>query len=126
MVVESIPKFFGFAYGLVMIVVIAYRWYSGRWRQTVGRLLLVISTASGFLIFAPMVPVQFQLLVLGDLQGLGAPLTIGLAGLSMVVLLTLVFGRFFCGTSARSVPFRRLRTMLRSQRSLPEVGDSRW
>lgn len=96
-VVESIPKFFGFAYGLVMIVVIADLWYSGRWRQTVGRLLPVISTALGFLIFAPMVPVQFQLLVLSNLQGLGAPLTVGLAGLSMVVLLTLVLGRFFCG-----------------------------
>jgi len=99
MVIESIPKFFGFAYGLVMVVVIAGLWYSGRWRQTAGQLLLVISTALGFLIFSPMVPVQFQSLVLRDAQGLGAPLAVGLAGLFVVWLMTLVlvFGRFFCG-----------------------------
>jgi polyferredoxin len=97
MVIESIPKFLGLAYGLVMVVAIAGLWYSGRWRQTAGRLLLVISTALGFLIFSPMVPIQFQSLVLRDAQKLGAPLAVGLAGLFVVWLLALVFGRFFCG-----------------------------
>ena len=47
-------------YALVMIGVIAYLWYSGRWRQKLGWLLLVISAFLGFLIFSPVAPWQFQ------------------------------------------------------------------
>ena len=97
MVFAQIPKTVGFIYALVMIIVIAYLWYSGRWRQKVGWLLLVISALLGFLIFSPVAPWQFQQLVLRDVQGLGAPLIVGVIGLSTVVLLTLIVGRFFCG-----------------------------
>jgi polyferredoxin len=97
MVFETIPKSAGFLYGLVMIFVIAYLWHSGRWRQKIGWLLLAISALLGFLIFAPVAPYQFQQLVLRDVQGLGAPLIVGGIGLSVVFLLALVFGRFFCG-----------------------------
>ena len=91
MVFVQIPKIIGFIYALVMIAVIAYLWYSGRW------LLLVISAMVGFLIFSPVAPYQFQQLVLRDVQGLGAPLIVGIIGLSTVFVLTFVFGRFFCG-----------------------------
>ncbi len=97
MVFSQIPKALGFIYALVMIGVIAYLWYSGRWRQKIAWLLLVISVALGFLIFSPVAPWQFQQLVLGDVQGLGAPLIFGVIGLAVVLLLTFVFGRFFCG-----------------------------
>ena len=97
MVVSQIPKAIGFIYALVMIGVIAYLWYSGRWRQKLGWLLLVISAFLGFLIFSPVAPWQFQQLVLRDVQGLGAPLIVGVIGLSVVLVLTFVFGRFFCG-----------------------------
>jgi ferredoxin-type protein NapH len=97
MVFSQIPKMIGFIYALAMIVVIAYLWYSGRWRQKIGWLLLVISAALGFLVFSPVAPYQFQQLALRDVQGLGAPLIVGVIGLSVVFLLTFVFGRFFCG-----------------------------
>jgi polyferredoxin len=97
MVFAQIPKMVGFIYALVMIFVIAYLWYSGRWQQKIGWLLLVISAALGFLIFSPVAPYQFQQLVLRDVPGLGAPLIVGVIGLSIVFLLTFVFGRFFCG-----------------------------
>lgn len=97
MVYAQIPKAAGFIYALVMIFVIAYLWYSGRWRQKHGWLLLVISALLGFLIFSPVAPHQFQQLVVRDVQGLGAPLIVGVIGLSVVLLLTFVFGRFFCG-----------------------------
>ena len=97
MVFAQIPKTVGFIYALVMIGIIAYLWYSGRWRQKLGWLLLVISALLGFLIFSPVAPWQFQQLVLRDVQGLGAPLIVGVIGLSIVFLLTLIFGRFFCG-----------------------------
>lgn len=97
MVVSQIPKAVGFIYALVMIGVIAYLWYSGKWRQKMGWLLLVISAFLGFLIFSPVAPWQFQQLVLRDVQGLGAPLIVGIIGLFVVLVLTFIFGRFFCG-----------------------------
>lgn len=97
MVFAQIPKMVGFIYALVMIFVLAYLWYSGRWQQKIGWLLLLISAMLGFLIFSPVAPYQFQQLVLRDVQGLGAPLIVGVIGLSIVFLLTFVFGRFFCG-----------------------------
>ncbi|MCX6693414.1 MAG: 4Fe-4S binding protein [Methanomicrobiales archaeon] len=80
-----------------MIVVIAYLWYSGQWQQKIGWLVLVVSAGLGFLIFAPVVPWQFQQIVLRDEQGLGAPLIVGVIGLTFVFFLTLILGRFFCG-----------------------------
>lgn len=97
MVFTQIPKMVGFIYALVMIFVIAYLWYSGRWQQKSGWLILVISAALGFLIFSPVAPYQFQQLVLKDEQGLGAPLIVGAIGLFIVFLLTLASGRIFCG-----------------------------
>jgi hypothetical protein len=97
MVVEQIPGSIGLVYALVLTVVIAYLWYSGRWRQKVGLLLLVVTAALGFLAFSPVMPWGFQQLVLRDAAGLGAPLFAGAAGLTVLFLLTLVAGRAFCG-----------------------------
>jgi len=96
-VIETIPKVIGFIYGLVMIFVIAYLWYSGRWNQKIGWLILIVSALLGFLVFAPVAPYQFQQLVLRDVQGLGGPLIVGAVGLAIVLILTFIFGRFFCG-----------------------------
>ena len=97
MVIEQIPKPIGFIYALVMMLVMAYLWHSERWRNKNGWVFLVISTALGFLIFTPVIPYQIQQLVLRDEQGLGAPLIVGLIGLLIILILTFVFGRFFCG-----------------------------
>ncbi len=97
MVLEHVPKAIGFVYALVLIVVIAYLWSSGRWRREVGWLLLAVTAALGFLVFSPVIPWQFQQLVLRDARGLGAPLLVGAVGLLVVFLLTLVAGRAFCG-----------------------------
>ncbi len=75
--------------------------------------------ALGFLIFSPVAPYQFQQLVLRDVQGLGAPLIVGVIGLSVVLLLTLRFrADFSAGISARSVPYRRLPIMHRFPKSI--------
>jgi len=97
MVFGQIPKTVGFIYALAMIVIITYLWYSGHWRRKAGWLVLVISTALGFLIFSPVMPYQFQQLVLRDEAGLGGPLIFGVIGLFVTFLLTLVAGRVFCG-----------------------------
>jgi len=97
MVLTEVPKAVGFIYALVVIGVVAYLWYSHRWRQWIGWLLLIVSAALGFLIFSPVAPYQLQQLALRDVQGLGAPLIVGAAGLTLVLMLTVAFGRFFCG-----------------------------
>ncbi|MEN6516871.1 MAG: 4Fe-4S binding protein [Methanospirillum sp.] len=97
MVVEQVPSAIGLVYALALIVVIAYLWYSGRWRQKVGWLILAVTAALGFLAFSPVMPWGFQQLVLRDAEGLGAPLVAGAVGLSVLFLLTLVAGRIFCG-----------------------------
>ena len=97
MVLTEVPKAVGFIYALVVIGVVAYLWYSHRWRQWIGWLLLIVSAALGFLIFSPVAPYQLQQLALRDVQGLGAPLIVGATGLTLVLLLTVIFGRFFCG-----------------------------
>lgn len=97
MVLEQIPSAVGLIYALVLIIVIAYLWYSGRWRQKAGWLLLAVTAALGFLTFSPVMPWGLQQLVLRDAAGLGAPLVAGAAGLTVIFLLTLVAGRAFCG-----------------------------
>jgi polyferredoxin len=97
MVLTEVPKAVGFIYALVVIGVVAYLWYSHRWRQWIGWLLLTVAAALGFLIFSPVAPYQLQQLALRDVQGLGAPLIVGATGLTLVLLLTVIFGRFFCG-----------------------------
>jgi ferredoxin-type protein NapH len=97
MVLTQIPKSVGFIYALAMIVLIAYLWYSGRWKKQIGWLVLIISSAFGFLIFSPVAPYQFQQLVLRDVEGLGGPLIVGVIGLFVLFLLTFAAGRVFCG-----------------------------
>lgn len=97
MVFEQIPRTVGFLYGLVIIIVIAYLWYSGHWKQKIGWLLLIISVLLGFLIFAPVMPYQFEQLVQGNEKAMEGPVIAGVMGLSVLTILTLFFGRFFCG-----------------------------
>jgi ferredoxin-type protein NapH len=97
MVVEQIPKFVGFLYALIMIGVCAGLWYFGRWDRRIGYGLLIITLGFGFLILAPIMPYQFQMLVLGDVQGLGGPLIVAGLGLTLILVLIFVFGRFYCG-----------------------------
>ncbi len=97
MALEQIPKAAGFIYALVMIALGAYLLYSGRWTRRLGYAFLVLTTALGFLIFAPVIPFQFQALVLGNAQMLGGPPAVALVGLAVVLVLTLLFGRWYCG-----------------------------
>jgi len=44
-----------------------------------------------------MIPLQFQLLILGGIKKLGAPLPLVIGILSLFIILTALFGRIFCG-----------------------------
>ncbi|MDD1679924.1 MAG: 4Fe-4S binding protein [Methanomicrobiales archaeon] len=97
MVVEQIPKIVGFVYALVIVVMCAALLYTGRWSRRIGYALLTITLGFGFLILAPIMPYQLQMLVLRDMKGLGGPLIAAVLGIILILVLSFIFGRFYCG-----------------------------
>lgn len=93
----SLLKPLGFFYAVVLILVLTYLWYSGKWKQKAGGIILLFSTVLGFVIYSPLAPHQFQELMLRNVQGLGVSLQIAAIGLLIIILLTFLSGRFFCG-----------------------------
>ncbi len=92
-----IPRETGFAYAIVVIIALAILWYTGKINRKKAVIFLLISTALGFLIFAPVAPHNFQQLLLRDVVSLGASLELAAFGLILILVLSLVFGRIFCG-----------------------------
>jgi hypothetical protein len=97
MVIAQIPKMVGFIYALVLFVFAAYLWHTGRWTRTIWYVLLIVTTGFGFLILSPLIPYQFQLLVLGQTGALGAPLVVAIIGIIVILVLSFLFGRHYCG-----------------------------
>lgn len=87
----------GFLYALAMFFITAYLWHTKRWTRRTGYVFLVITLVLGFLIFSPVIPWQFQSLVLRDTQGVGGPLVVAAAGILVMLALSFLFGRFYCG-----------------------------
>jgi len=97
MIFENVPKIVGILYAAITLLLLAYLFNKDRFNRKIGTIFLIISTTMGFLIFAPMFPIQLQLIILGDVTQLGAPIAIALIGLILFIILTLIFGRLFCG-----------------------------
>ena len=77
-----------------MTGVLAFLWYRGKITRTIAVAVLLVSALFGFL-FASVAPYLFQLLLLGNL---GAFLVFTIVILGLLFLLTLIFGRIFCGS----------------------------
>lgn len=97
MILENAPKFIGLLYAICVIIVLAVLTRKQKFNSKLGLLFLFLSTIFGFLFFSPMLPYSFQLLLLQDTVSLGAPLPMAVLGLVLILVLTFVFGRFFCG-----------------------------
>jgi polyferredoxin len=97
MVIESIPKAVGMAYAIIATIMVVVLMNRGKFSKRKGYVLLVISTLFGFLIFAPMLPYQFQSIILGKTQQLGIPIALAVVVLFAFVGLAFAFGRAFCG-----------------------------
>ena len=97
MVGRQIPQLFGLVYALVMVPFIAWLWYAKKLSRNSGWIILIVSTLSGFFVFAPMIPYQFQLAVLGKQQSLPVPIIGVFILLAIFWLYSLVAGRVFCG-----------------------------
>jgi len=97
MVVESIPKAVGMGFAVLVSVLVVVLLLRGRFNRRIGLFLLVVSTLMGFLVFAPMLPNQFQVLLLGKTQQLGVPVVLAAVVLFLFVAMAFVLGRSFCG-----------------------------
>lgn len=96
MVIDSAPKAIGIVYAVVLVFALAYLFRTGRYNRRATYALLAVSSLLGFLIFAPMLPNQIQVLLLGNTKQLGASVPMAVLGLGVFVVLTFVFGRLFC------------------------------
>ncbi|HQJ88551.1 MAG TPA: 4Fe-4S binding protein [Methanoregulaceae archaeon] len=87
----------GIVYAVLFVVIAALLWRTGRFSRTVRYLLLIVTVLFGFLFFSPMLPHQFQELVLRVDSRIGFGLLGGLIGIGVMLVLTFLFGRHFCG-----------------------------
>ena len=87
----------GLIYAVLLVVVAALLWRTGRFSRWVRYALLLLTVLLGFAIFSPMLPHQFQQLVVRA----GTPIGVGLSGavavIGLLLLLTFLFDRHFCG-----------------------------
>ena len=97
MILENIPKIVGMIYAIIALFIIVYLFHKDKFNRKIGYLFFTISALMGFLVFAPMFPNQLQILLLGNVKQLGAPIQIALIGIVLFIILTFVFGRLFCG-----------------------------
>jgi polyferredoxin len=95
--IETIPKVVGMAYAILATIAIVVLLRRKKFNKRIGLGFLVVSTLSGFLIFAPMLPYQFQAMIVGNTKQLGAPVALAVLVLVAFVVLLFVFGRIFCG-----------------------------
>jgi polyferredoxin len=97
MVVESIPKAVGMGFAVLVSVLVVVLLLRGKFKRRIGLVLLVVSTLMGFLVFTPMLPNQFQVLLLGKTKQLGVPVALAAVVLFLFVAMAFVLGRSFCG-----------------------------
>ena len=97
MVIEGIPRIAGMVYAVSATTIIVLLLRRRRFNKKAGYIFLAASTFLGFLIFAPMLPYQFQMVILGNTGQIGGPLPMAIAGLGIIAALTIVAGRVFCG-----------------------------
>jgi polyferredoxin len=95
--VAGIPPILGLLYVIVGIPLVAYLLHKGKFFKKIGIAFTLISVVLGFLIFAPMAPLQLQSVVLNDTAALGAPAGVVIGLLILFIIVVLVTGRIFCG-----------------------------
>ena len=97
MVIDSIPQVVGMAYAIIATLVIVILLRKDRFSRRKGYIFLVVSTLFGFLVFAPMLPLQLQTILMGNAKQIEAPLPLAIVVLVVFIVLAFAFGRSFCG-----------------------------
>ena len=86
----------GLVFAIISTIILAYLFKSGKFTRRTGYVFIMISILLGFILFAPMLPLQLQGFLLGDSPD-DVPLPIAIFGLLIFIILSLVVGRFLCG-----------------------------
>jgi polyferredoxin len=115
-----LPRSVGFLYAIVSVFALAYLWYTRKCNRRQAMVFLLASTALGFIIFAPVAPHNFQQLILRDATALGASLQVAAFGMLLMLLLSLVFGRIFCGHLCPAGAIQELASLV----PLPKYGQN--
>ncbi len=97
MVIEGAPRAVGTVFAVLVSVLVVALLLRGRFHRRIGLVLLAAACLMGFLTFSPMLPNQFQVLLLGKTQQLGIPVPLAGAVLFLFAAMALVLGRSFCG-----------------------------
>ena len=97
MVIDSIPQVVGMAYAIIATLVIVILLRKDRFSRRKGYIFLIVSTLFGFLVFAPMLPLQLQTILMGNVKQIEAPLPLAIVVLVVFIVLAFAFGRSFCG-----------------------------
>ena len=86
---------FALVYMLAGVPLIAYLWKKGSLDKPVALLALVLSTTAGFVFLSPIMPMEFiGLVLLASGSGVLVPAIIGIL---VVLAMSLLVGRVFCG-----------------------------
>ncbi|WOF17343.1 4Fe-4S binding protein [Methanoplanus sp. FWC-SCC4] len=94
MVSQIILREIGYAYAVILVLLLAYLWYSKKITRKQTIPVLVLTTIVGFITLAPLAPHNFQSMIV---SGLNPSLTVAAWGLAIIFVLTFLFGRIFCG-----------------------------
>lgn len=96
MLPDDLPGYTGFLFSL-FIVTLAIRFlFLGTFPKKYRIALLLVILLAGFLLMAPMTPVMFMVLAY-RLTGSSTPFVTAFAGIILVIVITMIFGRVFCG-----------------------------
>lgn len=95
--IEDAPQEIGMFYAVAVTIILGILLHRKKLNSRIGYLVLSISAGLGFILFAPMLPNQLQILLLGKTKQLAVPVGIAALVLGAFVVLTLLLGRIFCG-----------------------------
>lgn len=94
---DILPKQIAMIYAILAVIVIGILFYRNKFNRKIGYIFLVLSALFGFLLFAPMLPMQLQELLSGSAAAAGTPIRKIIIGLGIFIIFTLIAGRIFCG-----------------------------
>lgn len=86
----------GLVYAMAVMVLTFLLLRSDRMNRTIVLGILVLTSVIGFLLVAPLIPVQMQSILLGKTPA-GMPLPVLLALITILIASSLIVGRIFCG-----------------------------
>ncbi len=107
-------------YTLAMVGILALLWYKGKISRALAAAVLVVSAVFGFL-FASVFPYLFQLALLEAAGGPGGTLIFAIIILGLLFILTLLFGRIFCGSICPLGALQELASLAPVPRLKPRV-----